>query len=146
MVTGAFSYRIWKQTIDAAGLLASSPPRYDQYRVAEFCLEERRLLGHPNLVWRVGFYLRRERIGAWHLSSQKMTKTIPTWRSTARRAIAASDRSQLRSLALSDRGKNIHKHDRDPTTGIIGCCARAASGQAAAPAPSREINFRLLSR
>jgi hypothetical protein len=39
MVTGAFRYRIWKQTIDAADLLASSPPRYDQYRVAESALK-----------------------------------------------------------------------------------------------------------
>jgi hypothetical protein len=30
---------------------------------------------------------------------------------------------------------------RNPTTGIFGCCARAASGHAAAP-PSVDKNFR----
>jgi hypothetical protein len=31
---------------------------------------------------------------------------------------------------------------RNPITGIAGCCARAASGQAAAAPPSSVMNFR----
>src|SRR5437899_2855639 len=43
-----------------------------------------------------------------------------------------------------DEGESEHHPCRNPTTGIVGCCARAASGHVAAAPPMSVMNWRRL--
>jgi hypothetical protein len=53
-----------------------------------------------------------------------------------------NSRNRFRSAAMLRAAVAMESGDMTPTDGIAGCCARAASGHAAAATPSVAKNFR----